>query len=592
MKTDRRGFLKQAMAGMAVTGVTGASALASNVASRAHGGNPLAAPATAEPMTAPTGTAGIAIPTVSTAERRQLIAEAHFGRKRSTTSKNGMAICSHPLATREAVNVLTAEGNACDAALCAAITQTVIEPHMTGLTGMLSMLYFDAASGKTTYVNGNVNAPLEPLVGFTSADARTGRGAAVPGYWGGFQAAQERHASKSKKELMAPAIRYATYGFEIHPFLWGSMFRQCHLIGRTPQGREIFMPENALPRPGDMLYQKRAADTLERLAEEGNDYFYRGGFAEEYCRVVQDAGGVITRKDMEAYQVRWQEPAWGTYRGYEIAASPPPDNGGTHIIEALNMIELMDLERLGPPTDSPETLYLMSRIHDLVFTEGAKQTDPESHPLPLDLILSKEYAEVRFKLLQMGSAKNSAPPYAGSNHVTVIDGNGNVASILHSCMSSAWSNGLFAGGVTVCAAGVHFLRVMPKPGYRPSVYGAANILFKNNKPVLTSGSPSIGLLANILQNTVNILDFDMAIEESVNRPRFGASSRDVPGATMIEADLDESVRKEAEAKGLKFDVVNPWNWHHGAFEGISAEPRRGTRSACGDPRRCSKAEAV
>jgi gamma-glutamyltranspeptidase/glutathione hydrolase len=343
-----------------------------------------------------------------------------------------------------------------------------------------------------------------------------------------------------------------------------------------------------------MLYQKRAADTLERLAEEGNDYFYHGELAEKMCKIVQEAGGVMTRKDLEHYQVRWQEPARGSYRGFEIAASPPPDNGGTHIIEMLNMVELLDLEKLGPPTEAPEILLQMVRIANEVYEAGARQNDPETHPLPLETILSKEYAKIRFELLQMGNPNQPAtpPPPVGSNHITVADEVGNVATILHSCMSMPWSNGLFVDGISICAAGAHFFRVMPKLGHRISAYVAPNIVLKNGKPILASGSPSVGLLQNVLQNTVNILDFGIPIDESVLRPRFGGRSLTTPGATMIEVDIDEKVRKAVAAKGIDFDVVNPWNWHHGAFEGIYVDPDTGMQRACGDPRRCSKAEGV
>jgi gamma-glutamyltranspeptidase/glutathione hydrolase len=194
---------------------------------------------------------------------------------------------------------------------------------------------------------------------------------------------------------------------------------------------------------------------------------------------------------------------------------------------------------------------------------------------------------MRFDLLQMGAPKAGpeAPPPAGSNHVTVVDADGNIATILHSCMSMPWSNGLFAGGVTIVAGGAHFGRVMPEPGHRISAYVAPNMVLKNGKPVLASGSPSVSLLQNIVQNTTNMLDFGIGIEESVHRPRFG-------GRSLIEVDLDEEVRKEAESRGLTFDVVNPWNWMHGSFEGIAIDPATGTTTACGDPRRSAQALAV
>ena len=310
-------------------------------------------------------------------ERRRLIELAHFGKKAPAEGTGGMAITSHPLATRAAVEVLQKGGNACDAALAASITQTVVEPHMTTITGCLSQMYFDQATGETTYVNGNVNTPMAPLPGYGAHDLATGRGVAVPGWWGGFEAAHDRHASLPRKELMADAIAYARGGFEMHPFLWGEVFIQSEKIGRTAAGREIFFDGHAIPRPGATLYQKQAADTLERLAEEGNDYFYRGDFAKKVCEVVQAAGGVLTPEDFERWEPRWQEPAWGSYRDLKIAGSPPPDNGGTHIIEMLHMLEFLDLEGLGPPVESAESLLQMIRISHLVYSEGGRQNDPQ-----------------------------------------------------------------------------------------------------------------------------------------------------------------------------------------------------------------------
>jgi gamma-glutamyltranspeptidase/glutathione hydrolase len=528
---------------------------------------------------------------MSAEERRRLIAQARFGRKRAVTGKKGMAITSHPLASHAAIDALKHGGNACDAALSAAITQTVVEPHMTTITGVLSLLYYDAKSGKTTYMNGGMNAPQAPLPGFSVADLNTGRGVAVPGWWAGFEAALAGHGTKSKAELMAPAIEYAREGFEIHPFLYGEMYEMMAKIGRTPEGREMYMPDGALLSPGDTLRELKAARTLERLATEGSDYFYRGEFARHFCEVVQKAGGVITPEDLAAYKVRWQEPAHGMYRGYEILASPPPDNGGTHIIEMLNMVELMNLQKEGPPSKSADTLYQLIRIHDEVLFEGGKQGDPETHPVPLDIILSKEYARMRFRLLQMGTPKEVAyVPSPGSTHVTVVDGAGNVATILHSCMSLPWQNGLFVDGVSICAAGAHFLRNMPKPGHRASAYVAPNIIFKNGRPLLASGSPSVGLLANIMQNTINILDFGMSVEESVHLPRFGGRSSTDPRRTMIEADFDERLRQEVTTRGVPLDVVNPWNFYLGSFEGIHIDQSSGTLTACGDPRRAGQPE--
>jgi gamma-glutamyltranspeptidase/glutathione hydrolase len=483
-------------------------------------------------------------------------------------------------------------GNACDAALAVSVVQTVVEPHMTTITGVLSLLYYDGRTGATTYMNGGVNRPLADLPGFSVDDLSTGRGVSVPGWWAGFEAARIRFGTLPKRDLMQHAIELAREGFPIHPFLYGYMFCMCGTLGKTVEGRSIYMPDGALLSPGQLLRQPGAARTLERLRDEGNAYFYHGEFARKLVNTVREAGGVLSLEDLERYEVRWQEPARGTYREYSIAASPPPDNGGTHVIEALNMLEILDVRKLGHPTESGESLFWMSSISELVKDDGAKQPDPATYDVPLDVILSKEYAAIRLELLRMGipATRRSTPAYPGSNHVTVVDKNGNVASIFHSCMSDSWSNGLFCEGVSICAGGVHFLRIMPRPGGRATLFLAPSIVFQNGKPVLASGSPSVGLISNILQNTTNVLDFGLNIEESVHRPRFG--NRKDKAGTMIEADLDNGVRRDAELRGQTFEVVNPWNYHCGSFEGIVIDQPTGEASACADPRRAGEAVAT
>lgn len=570
MSQRRREFIRRAALGVAAATVSGVSAPAQGTRT------PAARPAR--------DAAGDASDVVT----------PYFGRKPLATGQKGMVITSSPHATRAAVELLRRGANACDAALCASVVQTVTEPHMTTITGVLSMLYYDAATRKSTYLNGGMNAPLAPLTGFSGADIATGRGAGVPGFWAGFEAALARHGTRPKAEIVKPAIDYARNGFPIYPFLYAEMFVQLDTIGKYPTGRRLYMPNGALLPPGAVLKQPEAADTLERLVAEGNQYFYHGEFARAFSKTVQDAGGVITPRDFERYEVRWQDPARGTYRGYEVVASPIPDNGGTHIIEALNMLELLDLQRMGPPNESGDTLSWMVRISNDVMSEGAKHTDPTSHDVPLDFITSKEYAQMRLKLLRMAPIKDGIPaPSPGSNHVTVIDGKGNAATILHSVMALPWSSGLFVHGVSVAGSGGHFLRVMPRPGDRATTYVAPNMILKDGRPVLPSGSPSVGLIPNILQNTVNILDFGVPIEQSVLRPRFGAPSLTPsrPG-NYIEADFDEKVRNAAASKGVRFSVVSPWHFMNGSFEGIHVDANTGMMRAAADPRRSGMAEAV
>ncbi|WP_191089900.1 gamma-glutamyltransferase family protein [Nesterenkonia ebinurensis] len=530
--------------------------------------------------------------------RRRLVGESRFGRKKTARGKNGIAVSSHPIVSQIAVDTLNAGGNAVDAVMAASVAQTVVEPHMTTICGMLSMLHYDAATGEASYLNGGINRPKE-LTHLAPTELRTGKSVGVPGFWAAVESALERLGSKPKSELLKPAIDLAREGFEVNHFLYGMAFEQIGSLGRYPEGRNVFFPEGRLIEVGEILRQPDLADTLERLIDDGAEYFYRGEFAKRMVETVQNAGGVLTLDDLDRYAVRWGDPARSTYRDYDVLGSPPPDAGGTHVIEILNLLELIPLERWGPSTESPDTLYWMLRFCGEVYAEGAKIRDPEFFDVPLDLLVSKSYAQQRFELMRMADPQPVAkPPYSGSNHLTVVDGDGNIATVLHSVMSQPWTNGLFVDGVQLWAGAEHFLRTMPPAGGRGTSYLAPTLLLRQGKPVLAAGSPGHGLIQNVVQNTVNILDFGLDIEQSVHRPRFGALSVDTfladpvgPPSYLIEADLDEAVRAEVVSRGIRLDACNPWNFYMGSYEGVHLA-EDGTMSACADPRRAGKAIAV
>lgn len=533
-------------------------------------------------------------------EIAQLCSRAVAGRKQKASGRDGMVVSSHPVISSIAVKVLNNGGNATDAALAASLAQTVVEPHMTTAFGVLSMMHYDARTKATQYVNGSMNAPLAGLSGFSAADITTGRSVAVPGFWSAWESCRERLGGKSREELAAPAIALARNGFPIYPILYGMMFEQATKIGLTDEGRSIYFRDNVLRGPCDILVNHPLADTLEKMAVYGVDYFYRSSFTEKVIDTVRRAGGVLTMEDFDRYETRWVDPAWGTYRDYKIAGSPPPDTGGTHIIEILNLIENIPLKEWGMPTDSADSMYWIARFCLEVFAEGAIQGDPNSWHLPMDTILSKEYAAMRFELMKMRDPRslNAGPKaYPGSNHLTVVDRHGNIATVLHSVMSHGWSNGLIVDGMNLWAGAVHFFRNMPRPGDRGTCYVAPHIIFdKNDRPVLAAGSPSVGLIQNCVTNALNILDFGMDIETSVHQPRIGGPSYTADSlsssAFLLETDCGtQEIQADVRKRGLGIELVNPWNYHSGSYEGVQIS-EDGLASACADPRRTGVALAA
>lgn len=532
--------------------------------------------------------------------RDEYATPGRYGVKEVATGTRGMVVSSEPIAVRAGVDVLRDGGNALDAALAVAATQLVTEPHMTSITGGISLVYREAASGEASYLSGNINAPLAELTDFTGADLYRARGVPVPGWWPAFTAAHQRFGSLSLMRLLEPAIDVAREGFAVSPYLFGELYHARENLGRHPQSREMYFRDGSIIGPGQKVVQERVARTLERLRDEGMSY-YLSDFASAFCREIASAGGVITQADFDAYRPEWANPVRGTYRGFEIIGSAPPDDGGLQLVEAFNILENIDLRSLGPASQSPETLSALIAVHNAVYYAPPRERRFRENERIMQVLLSKEYARQRYELLDtLVTPASPTPPSPGTIHISVVDGDRNVATLTHSHMASPWVNALYSEGFQLSGGGSFFQRVMPQPGERATVYLAPSMVLRDGRPVIASGSPSVSLVACVLQNLVNLIDFNMAIEQSVAEPRFGARPHDpargwVPGATVesgFPADVLRDVGRWAGANRLWMREIGPWNSMTGNFDGITIDPETGVMRSCGDPRRMGVAIAV
>lgn len=289
----------------------------------------------------------------------------------------------------------------------------------------------------------------------------------------------------------------------------------------------------------------------------------------------------------------WSAPLRGTYRGAEILAAAPPDDGGCQLIEALNLLELFDLAAWGPAHESVETLDLLVAVHNEVY-----YAPPRTASTDVEALLSKEHAARR--LARLGAPPGpAAVPVPGTIHVTVVDEHRNIASLTHSHMASPWVNGLFAEGFQLSGGGSFFQRGMPWPGERATVYLAPNIVLRDGVPVVASGSPSASLVACVLQNLVHLLDFGLPIEQVVALPRFGVRPHEpaagwLPGVTLehgFAPAVDREFRKRCAERGRWMKDLGPWHSLTGNFEAVTVDAGSGVLRSCADPRRNGAAEA-
>ncbi len=367
-----------------------------------------------------------------------------FNSRRSPIyGRRGIVATSQPLATAAGLEVLSKGGNAADAAVASAAALNVTEPTSTGIGGDMFALYFDSRTKQVTALNGSGRAPaaltLDRLKkeGLASDElppfhAHT---VTVPGACAGWCDLIEKHGSLSMSEILAPAIRLADEGFPVAPLtshFWArGVDRQ---LKSSLNGHELTIDGRA-PKAGEIFRNAGLAKTLSVIARENKRGFYQGQIAESIVSVIQEAGGCLSEEDLASHVSTWESPISVNYRGLRVYECPPNGQGITALI-ALNLLEGFDLASLD--SLSPEKMHLMIEAMRLAFADARWYVaDPAFSKIPLQELLSKEYAAERRKLINTQHATLDflrGTPVSSSNtvYLSVVDKFGNACSFINS----------------------------------------------------------------------------------------------------------------------------------------------------------------
>jgi gamma-glutamyltranspeptidase/glutathione hydrolase len=356
-------------------------------------------------------------------------------------SRRGIVATSQPLATAAGIEVLSKGGNAADAAVAAAAALNVTEPTSTGIGGDMFALYFDAGTKQVTALNGSGRAPsaltLERLKkeGLSTLPPFHPHTVTVPGACAGWCDLIAKHGSLSLTDILAPAIRLADEGFPVAPItahFWGrGADRQ---LKSALNGQELTIDGRA-PKAGEIFRNPGLARTFQAVAERGAVGFYQGAVAEAIVGVIKEAGGCMSADDLASHVSTWETPLSVEYRGLRVYECPPNGQGITALI-ALNILEgfgLAELELL-----SPEKMHLMIEAMRLAFADAKWYvSDPAFSKIPMQELLSKEYASERRKLIDLKHAtldpQRGAPVASSSTvYLSVVDGMGNACSFINS----------------------------------------------------------------------------------------------------------------------------------------------------------------
>lgn len=314
------------------------------------------------------------------------------------TSRTGMASTAHPLASEAAMDIIRKGGNAVDAAVAAAFAIGVVEPDGSGLGGGGAMVIYLNNTREAHFINYYQMAPRDVIsVNYNpETDRHTGKAVLIPGTVAGLTEALSRFGTMPLSDVMEPAIRYAEEGFEVDQTLAQLLLDNSYWIQEFDSAATVFLDEGFPLMEGALLRQPQMAQTLKVVAEKGRAGFYEGPVAEAIVAEVRRDGGALSLEDMAQYRAEVSKPLFGTYRGYEVYSAGVPQSGQT-VIQILNMLEQVDLKKMGHYSGNAKTLHLMAEAFRRAYADRWQYMgDPNFADIPVNGLISKAYGRDRF----------------------------------------------------------------------------------------------------------------------------------------------------------------------------------------------------
>jgi gamma-glutamyltranspeptidase / glutathione hydrolase len=514
----------------------------------------------------------------------------------SATADGLVVATSGANVVRVGVETLEAGGSAADAALTVALSQVAqVAGSYVSCAGVLSLMYYDAATGQVHCLNAGFATPRDEKDPLSIPSTPSGRTALVPGFMAGVEAAHKRFGKLPFSRLFDSAIVIAEDGIRIDPDM-ASWFRQRKdVLSRLPETRRVFLKaDGSLYAEEDVFRQPELARTLRRVAQHGSSFMYTGEWAKHFVEAVQHDGGKLSLQDLEAYRAVWQKPLRTTFRGNEVLAPGLLSREGVNLVEAMNLLELANLKQFGHYTKSPESLFWLCQVlrcQNLMWLspDTARRTD--GMDLSPARRATKQNAVEIWERMQNGTWRYTQEPRktsgGHSDAVVVVDRWGNVAALTHTINSELWGEtGIFIDGVSIPDAASFQRQQMHEvgPGKRlPDTMGPLLVL-RDGKPIFCSSAIGSGLHEKTVQVLLNVLEFAMDSQVAVEAPYVLPMKPDEngPRARMIEGTFDPKLIDELQALGqpaliLRERDMAEWGGWRGVLVGIQVDPSTGAR---------------
>jgi gamma-glutamyltranspeptidase/glutathione hydrolase len=515
---------------------------------------------------------------------------------------DGMVATAHYGSAMAGHKMLAQGGNAIDAAVAAGFTSTVVEPSRAGIGGDLFILIYRAETDEVTFINGGGWAPRRATREFFEAHGGLQKdgplGPVVPGAPAGLLLAAEKYGILSRDQLLAPAINLAENGFVVSENLGGVFQRNLPRLLPFPSTVAKWIRNGTPVGIGERIVQKDLGQSFRRIAAEGHDGFYQGVTAERIVKFLKKDSGIMELADLSAFAAEETTPLHIKYRGYDVYSVPPPTQGHV-MLQALKILEGFDLGTMGH--NSAEYLHYVTEALKLAFADReAFIADPRFlKDIPIDELLSDEYAASRRALIRPDRAFDPMPPhgeprsgqaavtkpiYASTRgsirvlkddaafpvwvenlttYIGAVDKDRNMVSITSS-LAADFGNGMYIDG-----AGFFINDVMGRfhldeghpnevaPRKRPRQTLNPVLVMKDGKPLMVFGTPGGDTQGQSqLQFFLNVTQFGMNVQQAVEQPYVvtnAYSNSMIPHASSdrltVSERISEDVREQLAKRG-------------------------------------------
>jgi gamma-glutamyltranspeptidase / glutathione hydrolase len=498
--------------------------------------------------------------------------------QKKVTGSNGAVVSAHPLASETGIAIMKQGGNAIDAAIATQLALAVVYPG-AGNIGGGGFTIIHLSNGSNIAIDSREKAPgnahrdmyLDKQGNAQTSLSQNGHLAAgVPGTIAGIFDCM-KYASFPFKKLIQPAIDLAEKGFVITGSEAKNLNDTKDAFIKYNTVTPVFVKQGGW-KAGDTLVQKDLANTLKRIRDNGQKGFYEGETARLIVEEMKRGNGIIGYDDLKNYEAKERQPVVFDYKGYTLITMPLPGSGGILLPQMMHMIEDKPIKEYG--FQSAQAVQLMTEIERRAYADRAKYLgDADFYKVPVKMLTSKAYAAERMKDYNAQTAGSSQATQAGiipeseeTTHFSVYDKNGNAVSV------TTTLNGGYGSKTVTGGAGFLLNNEMDdfsiKPGV-PNLYGAVGadanaiapgkrmlssmtptIVLKDNKTYLVIGTPGgTTITTSVFQTLVNILEFNMSIDDAVNKPKF--HHQWLPDEIMVEPNFPQAVRQQLQQMGYK-----------------------------------------